>query len=214
MAEHAAARRTRPCPPPPHCRSYQSWGERVLPVAVMEPFTCREWVDLHSGALSSSPNPNPDPLTPTPTLTPPLTLILTLILILILNRRVLRLGAPLSPARRTHTPCAASRAYSAAHLRRPSPTTASQAVEDMRTVYPAPCIMHHAPCTMPPVPCTMHPTPCTVTPAPCKVVDYLRGLLDATAATLSAAERAKVEAVFLKAVDIEVAFFDNAYASA
>jgi thiaminase/transcriptional activator TenA len=46
------------------------------------------------------------------------------------------------------------------------------------------------------------------------VVEYLRGLLDATAATLSAAERSKVEAAFLRAVDIEVAFFDNAYASA
>lgn len=51
-------------------------------------------------------------------------------------------------------------------------------------------------------------------PTPYKVVEYLRALLDATAATLSAAERAKVEATFLRAVDIEVAFFDNAYASA
>ena len=30
--------------------SYQCWGERVLPVtAASAPFTCREWVDLHSG---------------------------------------------------------------------------------------------------------------------------------------------------------------------
>eukprot|EP00310_Coccolithus_braarudii_P024919 CAMPEP_0183355958 /NCGR_PEP_ID=MMETSP0164_2-20130417/42504_1 /TAXON_ID=221442 /ORGANISM="Coccolithus pelagicus ssp braarudi, Strain PLY182g" /LENGTH=220 /DNA_ID=CAMNT_0025529225 /DNA_START=47 /DNA_END=709 /DNA_ORIENTATION=- len=29
--------------------SYQCWGERVLAVAVAEPFWCREWVDLHSG---------------------------------------------------------------------------------------------------------------------------------------------------------------------
>mmetsp|Transcript_25441 Transcript_25441/g.51675 ORF Transcript_25441/g.51675 Transcript_25441/m.51675 type:complete len:217 (+) Transcript_25441:45-695(+) len=78
--------------------SYQSWGERVLPVAVKEPFTCREWVDLHSGDYFDS------------------------------------------------------------------------------------------------------------------VVEYLRGLLDATVDALSAAERTKVEAAFLRAVDIEVAFFDNAYA--
>ena len=51
-------------------------------------------------------------------------------------------------------------------------------------------------------------------PTPYTVVEYLRALLDATAATLSAAERAKVEATFLRAVDIEVAFFDNVYASA
>ena len=70
-------------------------------------------------------------------------------------------------------------------------------------------------------PCALHTVPCTpsahlypVPPTPCKVVEYLRGLLDATAATLSAAERTKVEATFLRAVDIEVAFFDNAYASA
>lgn len=78
--------------------SYQSWGERVLPVAVNEPFTCREWVDLHSGEYFGS------------------------------------------------------------------------------------------------------------------VVEYLRGLLDATEATLSEAERAAVERAFLKAVDIEFAFFENAYA--
>jgi len=29
--------------------SYMSWGERVLPSAVAEPFYFREWVDLHSG---------------------------------------------------------------------------------------------------------------------------------------------------------------------
>ena len=29
--------------------SYMTWGERVLPVAVAEPFYYREWVDLHSG---------------------------------------------------------------------------------------------------------------------------------------------------------------------
>ena len=29
--------------------SYQSWGERVLPVSVPEPFYFREWVDHHSG---------------------------------------------------------------------------------------------------------------------------------------------------------------------
>jgi len=29
--------------------SYQSWGERVLPGSVEEPFYCREWIDLHSG---------------------------------------------------------------------------------------------------------------------------------------------------------------------
>ena len=29
--------------------SYQSWGERVLPKAISEPFYFREWVDLHSG---------------------------------------------------------------------------------------------------------------------------------------------------------------------
>ena len=29
--------------------SYQSWGERVKPQAVAEPFYYREWVDLHSG---------------------------------------------------------------------------------------------------------------------------------------------------------------------
>ena len=29
--------------------TYQGWGERVRPVAVGEPFYCREWVDLHSG---------------------------------------------------------------------------------------------------------------------------------------------------------------------
>jgi thiaminase len=64
--------------------------------------------------------------------------------------------------------------------------------------------------------CPAHPLhTCTLCPlTPCKVVEYLRGLLDATAATLSAAERSKVEAAFLRAVDIEVAFFDNAYASA
>ena len=47
-----------------------------------------------------------------------------------------------------------------------------------------------------------------------QVVEYLRGLLDTAAATLSAAERSKVETAFLRAVDIELAFFDNAYASA
>ena len=56
------------------------------------------------------------------------------------------------------------------------------------------------------------PNPCPQTP--CKVVEYLRGLLDTAAATLSAAERSKVETAFLRAVDIELAFFDNAYASA
>ena len=40
----------------------------------------------------------------------------------------------------------------------------------------------------------------------------LRGLLDATEATLSEAGRAAVERAFLKAVDIELAFFENAYA--
>jgi thiaminase/transcriptional activator TenA len=79
--------------------SYQSWGERVLPVAVKEPFTCREWVDLHSGEYFGS------------------------------------------------------------------------------------------------------------------VVEYLRGLLDRAGATLGEPERAAVQAAFLKAVDIEIAFFDNAYAS-
>lgn len=34
--------------------SYQSWGERVLPAAVAEPFYFREWVDLHSGAYFGS----------------------------------------------------------------------------------------------------------------------------------------------------------------
>ena len=34
--------------------SYQSWGERVLPVSVAEPFWCREWVDLHSGEYFGS----------------------------------------------------------------------------------------------------------------------------------------------------------------
>ena len=70
-------------------------------------------------------------------------------------------------------------------------------------MYPAPCI---------PAACT--PSACIVHRAPCKVVEYLRVLLDATAATLSAAERAKVEEAFLRAVDIEVAFFENAYALA
>ena len=79
--------------------SYQLWGERVLPFAAKEPFTCREWVDLHSGEYFGS------------------------------------------------------------------------------------------------------------------VVEYLRGLLDATEATLSDAERAAVERAFLKAVDVEFAFFENAYPS-
>ncbi len=69
------------------------------------------------------------------------------------------------------------------------------------------CALHTALCTSS---ANLHPVP----PTPYKVVEYLRALLDATAATLSAAERAKVEATFLRAVDIEVAFFDNAYASA
>mmetsp|Transcript_52620 Transcript_52620/g.87374 ORF Transcript_52620/g.87374 Transcript_52620/m.87374 type:complete len:263 (-) Transcript_52620:135-923(-) len=34
--------------------SYQTWGERVLPTAVAEPFWCREWVDLHSGEYFGS----------------------------------------------------------------------------------------------------------------------------------------------------------------
>ena len=69
--------------------------------------------------------------------------------------------------------------------------------------------------------CAVHTAPCTplarvypVPPSPCKVVESLRGLLDTAAATLSAAERSKVETAFLRAVDIELAFFDNAYASA
>ena len=45
------------------------------------------------------------------------------------------------------------------------------------------------------------------------VVEYLRGLLDRTAASLGSEERAAVERAFLKAVDIELAFFDNAYAT-
>ena len=68
------------------------------------------------------------------------------------------------------------------------------------------------------MPCTRrhaHPlhacTPCP--PTPCKVVEYLRGLLDRAGATLGEPERAAVQAAFLKAVDIEIAFFDNAYAS-
>ena len=82
------------------------------------------------------------------------------------------------------------------------------AVEDLDSL----CRAHTAPCTplarLYPVP----PNPCPQTP--CKVVEYLRGLLDTAAATLSAAERSKVETAFLRAVDIELAFFDNAYASA
>ena len=46
------------------------------------------------------------------------------------------------------------------------------------------------------------------------MVEYLRGLLDTAAATLSAAERSKGETAFLRAVDSERACFDNAYASA
>ena len=34
--------------------SYQSWGERVLPFAVKEPFYSRAWVDLHSGEYFGS----------------------------------------------------------------------------------------------------------------------------------------------------------------
>mmetsp|Transcript_16535 Transcript_16535/g.42436 ORF Transcript_16535/g.42436 Transcript_16535/m.42436 type:complete len:250 (-) Transcript_16535:376-1125(-) len=34
--------------------SYQSWGERVLPRAVSQPFYFREWVDLHSGPYFGS----------------------------------------------------------------------------------------------------------------------------------------------------------------
>ena len=34
--------------------SYQTWGERVLPVAVSGPFYYREWVDLHSGEYFGS----------------------------------------------------------------------------------------------------------------------------------------------------------------
>ena len=34
--------------------SYASWGERVLPAAVAEPFYFREWVDLHSGPYFGS----------------------------------------------------------------------------------------------------------------------------------------------------------------
>ena len=79
--------------------SYQSWGERVLPVAVAEPFTCREWVDLHSGEYFGS------------------------------------------------------------------------------------------------------------------VVEYLRGLLDKAGATLGEAERAAVEKAFLRAVDIEFDFFENAFST-
>ena len=44
-----------------------------------------------------------------------------------------------------------------------------------------------------------------------QVVEYLRGLLDQAAVSLGAAERALVEARFMAAVDIELAFFDNAY---
>uniref|UniRef100_A0A7S3TIR6 Thiaminase-2/PQQC domain-containing protein n=1 Tax=Strombidinopsis acuminata TaxID=141414 RepID=A0A7S3TIR6_9SPIT len=29
--------------------SYQSWGERVLPASVAEPWYCQEWIALHSG---------------------------------------------------------------------------------------------------------------------------------------------------------------------
>ena len=43
------------------------------------------------------------------------------------------------------------------------------------------------------------------------VVEYLRGLLDEAAATMTPAERAAVEVRFLAAVDIELAFFDAAY---
>ena len=34
--------------------TYLSWGERVLPKSVEEPFWCREWVDLHSGEYFTS----------------------------------------------------------------------------------------------------------------------------------------------------------------
>ena len=82
------------------------------------------------------------------------------------------------------------------------------AVEDLDSLCRAHGAMH-TPCT----PVSRAPqTPCPQTP--CKVVEYLRGLLDTAAATLSAAERSKVETAFLRAVDIELAFFDNAYASA
>ena len=180
-------------------RSYQSWGERVLPVAVQEPFTCREWVDLHSGA-----HPQPQPLARALTLTLPLTL--PLALTLTLSRRVLWLGAlaaprPL-PTRQSVRPCDPS--SEGRMQRQPPPGRLSR-------TWTA-CAVHTAPCTplarLYPVP----PNPCPQTP--CKVVEYLRGLLDTAAATLSAAERSKVETAFLRAVDIELAFFDNAYASA
>ena len=45
------------------------------------------------------------------------------------------------------------------------------------------------------------------------MVEYLRGLLDRAGATLGEPERAAVQAAFLKAVDIEITFFDNTYAS-
>ena len=74
------------------------------------------------------------------------------------------------------------------------------------------CAVHTAPRT--PLARVYPVPPSPVPPSPCKVVEYLRGLLDTAAATLSAAERSKVETAFLRAVEIELAFFDNAYAFA
>ena len=105
--------------------TYQSWGERVLPAAVAEPFMCREWVDLHSGEYFGS-----------------------------VRRRC---------------PLPTLELFRAAQIPQLMCTTLAQ------------------------------------------VVEYLRGLLDSAGAALGVEERAKVEAAFLKAVDIEVAFFDNAY---
>ena len=175
----------------------------MLPVAVQEPFTCREWVDLHSGA-----HPQPQPLARALTLTLPLPLPLTLTLALnlILSRRVLWLGAlaaprPL-PTRQSVRPCPPPRKEHAAAA------ATWPAVEDLDSL----CRAHTAPCTSR---ARLHPVPPNPFPqTPCKVVEYLRGLLDTAAATLSAAERSKVETAFLRAVDIELAFFDNAYASA
>ena len=143
--------------------------------------------------------PQPQPLTRALTYQVQ-TFILTLTLSL--TRRVLWLGALAAP-RSPHTshsvlPCDPFlRGTDAAA----APSRRLQTAEDLHAL----CLAHHLHTICTPVP---------VPPIPCKVVEYLRGLLDATAATLSAAERTKVEASFLRAVDIEVAFFDNAYASA
>ena len=140
---------------PPLRRSYQSWGERVLPVAVQEPFTCREWVDLHSGA-----DPEPQPLTRALTLTLPLTLplTLTLALTLTLSRRVLWLGAlaaprPL-PTRQSVLPCdpLLGRTHAAAAATWP-------AVEDLDSLCRAHGAMH-TPCTpVPRAPKSLPPNP-------------------------------------------------------